>query len=61
MRCPLCRAWTELRVKETRTRMDGSKRRTYECGNLHKFTTVERFEHVKHGGWGTRPRKEKTK
>lgn len=54
MNCPQCGAWTELltvsKVLETRTRQDGSKRRTYICGNEHKFTTVERVEEVTHGG-----------
>lgn len=39
MKCPRCGAWTS--VLETRTRADGSKRRRYECANLHRFTTVE--------------------
>ena len=50
MKCPHCGAWTELRVRETRTRQDGSKRRTYVCGNEHTFTTVERVELAPHGG-----------
>lgn len=56
MKCPHCGAWTS--VKETRRRQDESKRRTYECANLHRFSTVERVEQVTHGG--ARPRKEKT-
>lgn len=50
MKCPQCQAWTELKVRETRTRQDGSKRRTYVCGNEHRFTTVERVEVAPHGG-----------
>ena len=35
---------------ETRTRADGSRRRTFLCGNLHKFHSVERIEEAKRGG-----------
>jgi transcriptional regulator NrdR family protein len=52
MRCPVCNAWTT--VLETRMRQDNTRRRTMECGNLHKFTTVERVEAVKHGGYRKR-------
>lgn len=48
MKCPECDAWAT--VLETRTREDGSRRRTFSCGNLHKFTTVERIEEAKRGG-----------
>jgi transcriptional regulator NrdR family protein len=48
MRCPHCGVWT--RVLETRTREDGTRRRSYECANLHKFNTVERVETAPHGG-----------
>jgi transcriptional regulator NrdR family protein len=47
MKCPQCEAWTE--VRETRQRTDGTKRRRYECANLHRFTTVERIEETKRG------------
>ena len=47
MKCPTCNAWTL--VKETRTRVDGSKRRTYECANEHRFRTSEVVTAVKHG------------
>jgi transcriptional regulator NrdR family protein len=40
MNCPRCGTWSE--VLETRTRLDGSKRRRYECANLHRFSTEER-------------------
>lgn len=53
MKCPECGAWTI--VKETRTRQDNTRRRRFECANMHKFTTVERVEKVKQGGY--RPRK----
>jgi len=48
MNCPNCKAWAT--VLETRTRADGSRRRTFLCGNLHKFHSVERIEEVTHGG-----------
>lgn len=53
MKCPECGVWTI--VKETRTRQDNTRRRTLECANMHKFTTVERIEKVKPGGY--RPHK----
>lgn len=49
MLCPICQAWTL--VKESRMRADNTRRRTMECGNLHKFSTVERVEVVKPGGY----------
>lgn len=52
MRCPVCNAWTT--VLETRMRQDNTRRRTMECGNLHKFATVERVEVVKPGGYRKR-------
>lgn len=48
MKCPICNAWTE--VKEARMRQDNTRRRTYECGNLHRFSTVESVVILKHGG-----------
>jgi len=45
MKCPVCGAWTI--VKETRTRSDGSKRRSYECANEHRFRTSETVTAVK--------------
>ena len=48
MNCPICKAWST--ILETRTRQDNTRRRTLECGNLHKFTTVERVEAAEHGG-----------
>lgn len=39
MNCPRCGAWTE--VLETRTKQDNTKRRRYQCANLHRFTTIE--------------------
>lgn len=41
MKCPTCGAWTI--VLETRAKGDGKYRR-YECGNLHRFLTMERVE-----------------
>lgn len=37
MKCPICNAWTD--VLETRKRSTGTYRR-YECGNLHRFSTL---------------------
>jgi transcriptional regulator NrdR family protein len=48
MKCPQCGVWSV--VLETRTREDNTRRRTLECGNLHKFNTVERIEVVTRGG-----------
>lgn len=39
MKCPRCNAWTN--VLETRMRENNTRRRRYECANLHRFTTVE--------------------
>lgn len=39
MKCPVCKAWTE--VLETRKRADGVTRRRYVCANTHRFTTLE--------------------
>ena len=39
-RCPECNVWTE--VLDTRLKSDGSRRRRYQCGNLHRFNTEER-------------------
>jgi len=47
MKCPTCNAWTL--IKETRTRVDGSNRRTYECANEHRFRTSEVVVAVKRG------------
>lgn len=44
MKCPVCNAWAY--VKETRRQAGNEKLRRYECGNLHRFTTVERVERV---------------
>ena len=41
MKCPECGTWTE--VLDTRMRKDGSRRRRYQCANLHKFWTEERI------------------
>ena len=40
MKCPEWGKWTE--VLETRSRLDGSRRRRYQCANLHRFNTEER-------------------
>jgi len=49
MKCPECGTWTE--VLESVLRDDGSRRRRYQCANLHRFSTVERIEGMKAGGW----------
>lgn len=43
MKCPTCNVW--VRVIETRNGPDNTKRRRYECANLHRFTTEERILH----------------
>lgn len=40
MKCPECGTWTE--VLESVLRRDGSRRRRYQCANLHRFNTEER-------------------
>lgn len=47
MKCPVCGVWSF--VRETRTRLDNSKYRAYECANEHRFRTSERVEAVKQG------------
>ena len=39
MICPTCGTWTV--VKETRKKEKNVTYRRYECGNLHRFTTLE--------------------
>lgn len=56
MKCPECGVWI-TKVKETRNRLDNTTRRAYECGNLHRFNTVERVEKITWGG--ARPRKKR--
>jgi transcriptional regulator NrdR family protein len=41
MKCPQCGTWTE--VLESVLRKDGSRRRRYQCANLHRFNTEERI------------------
>ncbi len=41
MTCPICKAWAH--VLQVRKRADGSRRRRYECANLHRFSTVEDY------------------
>lgn len=40
MKCPECGTWTE--VLESVLRKDGSRRRRYQCANMHRFNTEER-------------------
>ena len=42
MKCPRCNSWAQ--VLETRTKEDATVRRRYECGNLHRFTTIEYYK-----------------
>lgn len=44
MKCPVCGVWTL--IKETRTRENNTKYRRYECGNIHRFTTVEVIDKI---------------
>ena len=44
MKCPVCKAWTE--VMETRQRLDNSVYRRMECANGHRFVTEERVTRV---------------
>lgn len=39
MKCPTCNAWTEVLYTQP---SDGSRRRRYQCANLHRFWTEER-------------------
>jgi transcriptional regulator NrdR family protein len=39
MKCPICGVWTT--VKETRAAPNNSRKRRIQCGNLHRFTTLE--------------------
>ncbi len=41
MKCPQCGTWTS--VLESVLRRDGSRRRRYQCANLHRFNTEERI------------------
>ena len=39
MICPICKTFTH--VLESRMRKDNTRRRSLECDNLHRFTTIE--------------------
>jgi transcriptional regulator NrdR family protein len=39
VKCPRCNAWAL--VLETRAKDNNTMRRRYECGNLHRFWTIE--------------------
>ena len=39
MKCPICGGHTK--GLETRTRRDGTLRRRHECGQYHRFTTLQ--------------------
>src|SRR5437868_12379112 len=53
MPCPYCNTPTE--VKETRTRKNGTVRRTRVCVQAHKFTTEETVFLSTYGAPRTRP------
>jgi transcriptional regulator NrdR family protein len=40
VKCPECGTWTE--VLESVLRRDGSRRRRYQCANMHRFNTEEK-------------------
>lgn len=44
MKCPVCKAWVE--VKETRDRPGNIKYRRYQCANIHRFVTHEKVVRV---------------
>lgn len=46
MKCPTCGAWSS--VLDTRTGPHESLRRRRECGNGHRFATLEVFPEVLH-------------
>ena len=39
MKCPVCGTYTE--IIDSRMRPDGTRRRRYQCANMHRFTTLE--------------------
>jgi transcriptional regulator NrdR family protein len=39
MKCPECGTYTE--VIDSRMKVDGTRRRRYQCANMHRFTTQE--------------------
>lgn len=39
MKCPICNAWTL--VIDTETNKNNTRRRRLECGNEHRFSTIE--------------------
>jgi len=39
MKCPVCDTWTT--VKDTRRKENNVRYRRYECGNTHRFITLE--------------------
>jgi transcriptional regulator NrdR family protein len=41
MKCPICSTWA-IRLETRSNAMHNTVRRRYECGYLHKFSTVER-------------------
>ena len=41
MKCPLCGAWA-IKLETRSNPVENTTRRRYECGNLYRFSTVER-------------------
>ena len=41
MKCPLCGAWA-IKLETRSNATQNTTRRRYECGNLHRFSSVER-------------------
>jgi transcriptional regulator NrdR family protein len=41
MKCPICSTWA-IRLETRSNAMYNTVRRRYECGYLHRFSTVER-------------------
>ena len=45
MKCPICSTWA-IRLETRSNAMYNTVRRRYECGNLHRFTTLEKVARV---------------
>ena len=54
MKCPICGAWTF--VKQTIVKDDNTRKRRYECGNEHRFWTLETILCEKQKAIKSRPR-----
>ena len=47
MKCPVCKAWVEC--IESRPKPNSTRYRRYECGNGHRFTTIEQVARILKG------------